>query len=163
TPCFAAESAEAQARYVLWRRPVAKSETKIGERVHVREETATQAGQKLEKALAGAGASAVQRESKRFGRSFGVPPLSGVVVHSQAGERACGAYVFKGSGGDSLYTLVVEAPGATETKAFDELSERFTDQLGFDLSPTKEWYQNQLTVGAPLATNLLFSIGSSLA
>lgn len=174
---FAARAADGT-RHSLWRRAAKKSETRIGERVRVREESSSQAGEELEDLLAAGGARALTRESGRFGSDAGGRELSGSIVRWQdATGAARQARRFRGSNADWIYTLLVEADGAAAPEppaaapsaapGADEAAERSADalleQLGLDLVSVEDWYPSQLGFSAPLRFNVLFSIGSSLA
>lgn len=176
---FAARSTDGT-RHSLWRRPARKSETRIGERVRVREESSSQAGEELEDLLAAGGALALTRESGRFGSDAGGRELSGSILRWQdAGGAARQAHRFRGSNSDWIYTLLVEASGpraapaatpvpttadpATATTAVPEVDDALLDQLGLDVASVEDWYASQLAFTAPLRFNILFSLGSSLA
>lgn len=174
---FAARSADGTL-HALWRRPAKKSETRIGERVRVREEASSQAGEDLEDLLAAGGALALTRESGRFGSDAGGRELSGASLAWQDAKGAPRrARVFRGSNADWMYTLLVEAagprtaptvpagadPAAAAEPVPDETADALLDQLGLDLASVEDWYPSQLGFTAPLRFNILFSVGSSLA
>ncbi len=165
---FAATNADAPAggtaTYSLWRRPAEKSETRIGERVKVRVESSSQAAEHLQDLLERNGASALSRESGRFGSDAGGRELSGSILRAQdAAGNALQARVFRGSEDEWIYTLRIAAPEPMASEQMDELVKALLDQLGLDLASIEEWYPSQLGFTAPLRFNILFSIGSSLA
>lgn len=188
---FAARAADG-GLHSLWRRAAKTSETRFGERVRVRQESSSQAADELEEVLVRAGAQALTEQSGRFGSEAGAGELSGSILRWQDGARAPReARVFRGSGREWIYTLLVELPSsasgagtgsdaarvgtpegttagpsgsenAAET-AGDPAAAALLSQLGLDLLSLEGWYPSQLGFTAPLRFNILFSIGSSLA
>ncbi len=160
-----AARSEQGVRHSLWRRAAKKTETRIGERVRVREESSSQAAEDLEDLLAAGGATELTRESGRFGSEAGGRELSGSTLRwLDASGAPRQARVFRGSSGAWMYTLLVESPAdARDAAAFEAEASALVDQLGLDLASIEEWYPSQLGFTAPLRFNILFSIGSSLA
>lgn len=155
-------------RAVLWRRDAERSETRFGERVRVRIETATQAAKTLEKALESrAGDAGLERGSERFGATFGRGGLAATSLAWSEGEgqeaRARAAFVFKGTDDGTVFTLWIDSTGALAPEAVASERKRVTSELYLDTVGIGDWYPDQLAFDAPLRFNIFFSIGSTLA
>jgi hypothetical protein len=129
----------------------------------VRVETASRAAERLEDTLAALPAvNAVARKNARLPRDLSTSRV--VWMRGDVGARtSCVAHVFKGVEEELVFTLLVEAPGELSVEELEADVERLGVHLGFDQNALDEWYPSQLTLDAPWRTNLLFSLGSSLA
>ncbi len=154
--------------YSLWRRPLAESESKIGNRVRMRRETTSQAGSALEESLrADPDVRDPLRESTRFGTAVSASDAGATLVHWREGPpdggRTREAVLFKGADSAQLYTLLIDAESELSRERMGELRDRMGSRMGIDLKAVEDWYPSQLGLTAPLRYNILFSIGSSLA
>jgi len=153
------------ALHSLWRRPAEHTETRFGERVRVRVETASQAAKSLAEELA-TRAVAPERESTHFGSSRVEGDIPATRVDWREGEGAAArtrsALVFKGTDDELVFTLLMDAPGELDAAAAEAERSRLATQVTIDRSALEEWYPAQLAFDAPLRFNILFSIGSTL-
>lgn len=165
-PVLMASAGDEGARHSLWRRAAQRSESHIGERVHERIETASQAAKALAEQLEEAGAHALERNSTRFGSTRGEGQIGATLVAWHEGEgataRTRSALLFKGTQSETVFTLLLDAPGELDAEAAAAERERLAGQLAIDRSALEDWYPDQLAFDAPLRFNIFFSIGSTL-
>ncbi len=149
----------------LWRRPVERSESRIGSRTRVRRETASQAANAFRDVLEEeAGVRELQKESLSFGASTQESSdLDATLLRWQTGAGTSGrsrrAIVCKAS--EAIYTLLIDVPGEPGEERMTELQQRVEANMG--IASGQDWYEREFRLDAPVRMNILFSIGSSLA
>ena len=145
--------------FTLWSRPIVRSTSTVNGRERERVETLSQAGEALEDELAALGL-----EPTRMKLRLGELDASRVSWNaSEPTPAGCVAWCFKGSEGELLFTLLVRVPGQPDDATLERESQRLARYLVLDRTAIDAWYPQQLRFDAPWRTNILFSVGSSLA
>ena len=161
---FAARRVEGGAEateFSLWSRPVVHSTTTVNGRERQRIETLSRAGEALEDAILALGLEPTRTKTR----------LPGDLDSSRVdwtrvgpdGPARLQAWRFKVVEGELFFTLLVRVPGTPDEATLEAETLHLTRQIGLDRTALDEWYPSQLRFDAPWRTNILFSIGSSLA
>lgn len=148
-----------ETEFTLWSRPVARSTSTVNGRERERVETLSRAGEALEDALAALG-HAPTRVKSRLPGDLDASRIDWSVAEPAARHTA---WCFKGSEGELLFTLLVRVPGQPDEPTLEAETLRLARYLTLDRTAIDAWYPSQLRFDAPWRTNILFSLGSSLA
>jgi len=152
---------DSDARFRLWVRPATTRTFTVNKKSIERTERMTRLSADIEDELEERTASPeVKRKSRRFGESRKGKPIFGAGGLQWSEEGGWHHMLLFKLGNHHLFTSLLEAPDAEQGET---LLEELNQAMGLDSGTDVNWYEKQLSTGAPLKYNIYFSIGSTLA